>query len=182
MSTQKTSYTAADLMRISSQGQRCELVKGELVEMAPAGGRHGLIASRIDRRVGSFVEQNNLGGVFAAETGFRLARNPDTVRAPDVAFVTRERLPAEDLLVGFPDLVPDLVVEVVSPSDSAGAVQAKLEDWLRSGASLVWVVYPDTRSVAVYRSLDQVSILTPGDSLEGGAVLPGFSCPVSELF
>lgn len=128
MSTNKTFYTAADLMRISSEGKRCELVKGGLVEMAPAGGRHGRIASRIDRRVGSFVEQNNPGEVFAAETGFRLARNPDTVRAPDVAFVSRDRLPAKDLMVGFPDLVPDLVVEVVSPSDSAGAVKAKLED------------------------------------------------------
>jgi Uma2 family endonuclease len=99
-----------------------------------------------------------------------------------VAFVSRERLPAEDLLVGFPDLAPDLVVEVVSPSDTAGAVQAKLEDWLGSGSSLVWIVYPDTRSVAVYRSLDQVSILVQGDILDGGPVLPGFSCPVSELF
>lgn len=182
MGTPKTYYTAADLMRICSQGKRCELVKGELVEMAPTGGRHGLIASRIDRRVGSFVEQNNLGGDFAAETGFRLARNPDTVRAPDVAFVSRARLPAADLLVGFPDLVPDLVVEVVSPSDTAGAVQARLEDWLKAGASLVWIVYPDTRSVAVYQSLDQVAVLTQGDILDGDPLLPGFSCPVSELF
>jgi Uma2 family endonuclease len=182
MSTPKTSHTAADLTRITSQGKRCELVKGELVEMAPAGGRHGLIASRIDFRVRMHVQTENLGEVFAAETGFRLARNPDTVRAPDVAFVSRERLPAEDLLVGFPDLAPDLVVEVVSPSDTAGAVQAKLEDWLGSGSSLVWIVYPDTRSVAVYRSLDQVSILVQGDILDGGPVLPGFSCPVSELF
>jgi Uma2 family endonuclease len=169
-------------MRISSQGKRYELVKGELAETAPAGGRHGLIASRIGFRVRLHAEAGNLGEVFAAETGFRLARNPDTVRAPDVAFVSRERLPAGDQLVGFPDLAPDLVAEVVSPGDSAGAVQAKLEDWLGSGSSLVWIVYPDTRSVAVYRSLDQVSILTSGDSLEGGAVLPGFSCPVSELF
>ena len=91
-------------------------------------------------------------------------------------------LPAKELLLGFPDLVPDLVVEVVSPNYTAGTVQGKLEDWLGAGASLVWIVYPYTRSVAVYLSLDQGSIVTHGDKLEGGLVLPGFSCPVSELF
>lgn len=184
MSTPKTSLTAADLMRVSSQGQRWELVKGELVEMEPVGGRHGLIASRIGFRVRLHAEAEDLGEVFAAETGFRLSRNPDTVRASDVAFVSRDRLPAVGLMAGFPDLAPDLVVEVVSPGDSAGAVQAKLEDWLNSGASLVWVVYPDTRSVAVYRSLDQVSILTSGDSLEGARcypVSPARSVNCSEL-
>ena len=90
-------------------------------------------------------------------------------------------MPAEKLLSGFPNLVPDLVVEVVSSSDTAGAVQAKLEDWLGVGASRVWIVYPDTRAVAVYLSLAQVSIVTHRDKPEGGA-LPGFSCPVSELF
>ena len=182
MSTQKAYYTAEDLMRISTQGKRFELVKGELVEMAPTGGRHGRVASRIDYRLRGYVELHQLGEVFAAETGFRLARNPDTVRAPDVAFVSKERLPSEEQLVGFPDLVPDLVVEVVSPSDTAGRVQAKVEDWLRAGPRLVWVAYPDTRSVVVYRSLDEVGVLGPEDILPGEPVLPGFSCPVADLF
>jgi Uma2 family endonuclease len=182
MSTPKTSYTAEDLMGISSQGKRFELVKGELIEMPPTGGRHGRVASRIDYRLRGYVEERALGEVFAAETGFRLVRNPDTVRAPDVAFVSKERLPSEEQLIGFPDLVPDLVVEVVSPSDSAAQVQAKVEDWLRSGVRLVWVAYPDTRSVAVYRALDEIAVVGPGDVLEGGPVLRGFSCPVSDIF
>ena len=182
MSTQRTIYTAEDLMRISSEGKRYELVKGELIEMAPTGGRHGRVAGRIGRRLGNFVEQNDAGEVFAAETGFRLAGNPDTVRAPDAAYVSKERLPSEEQLIGFPDLAPDLVVEVVSPSDSAGQVQAKVEEWLRAGVRLVWVVYPDTRSVVVYRALDEVVVLGPEDALEGEPALPGFSCPVSEIF
>lgn len=182
MSTQKTFHTSEDLMRISSQGKRYELVKGELVEMAPTGGRHGRVASRIGYRLRRIVEEQELGEVFAAETGFRLASNPDTVRAPDAAFVSKERLPSEDQLIGFPSLAPDLVVEVVSPSDSAGQVQAKVEDWLRANVQLVWVVYPDTRSVVVYRALNEVAVLGPQDTLEGGPVLPGFSCPVSDIF
>jgi Uma2 family endonuclease len=182
MTTSRTIYTAEDLMRLSSEGKRCELVKGELVEMAPTGGRHGRVSSRIDRRLGNFVEQHGLGEVFAAETGFRLARNPDTVRAPDVAFVARERLPSPDLPTGYPELAPDLVVEVLSPSDTAVQVQAKVEDWLRAGVRLAWVVYPDTRSVVVYRSLSEVVVLGEEDNLQGDPVLPGFSCPVADIF
>lgn len=182
MTTSRTTYTAEDLMRLSSEGKRYELVKGELVEMAPTGGRHGRVSSRIDRRLGHFVEQHGLGELFAAETGFRLSRNPDTVRAPDVAFVARDRLPSADLPVGFPELAPDLVVEVLSPSDTAVQVQAKVEEWLRAGVRLVWVAYPDTRSVVVYRSLSEVTVLGEGDDLQGDPVLPGFSCPVSEIF
>ena len=182
MSTQKTFYTAEDLMYLSSEGKRYELVKGEVVEQVLGGGRHGRIASRVNHRLGNFVEQNDVGEVFAAETGFRLASSPDTVRAPDAAFVSKERLPPEEQLIGFPALAPDLVVEVVSPGDSAGQVQAKVEDWLRAGVRLVWVAYPDTRSVVVYRALDEVVVLGPEEVLEGGPILPGFSCPVSEIF
>lgn len=182
MSTQKTIYTAEDLMRLSCQGKQYELVRGELVEMAPTGGRHGRVASRMNFRLREYVEGQDLGEIFAAETGFRLSRNPDTVRAPDAAFVAKDRLPPEEQLIGYPDLVPDLVVEVVFPSDSGGQVQAKVEEWLRAGARLVWVAYPETRSVVVYRALDQAMVLGQGDLLEGAPVLPGFSCPVADIF
>jgi Uma2 family endonuclease len=150
--------------------------------MAPTGGRHGRVAIRIGSRLNTYVEQEDLGEVFAAETGFLLERNPDKVRAPDGAFVAKGRLPPGDLPVGFLDIVPDLVVEVVSPSDTASYIQAKVEDWLRAGVSLAWVFYPDTRSVAVYRSLDEASVLSAGDHLQGDPVLPGFSCLVKDLF
>jgi Uma2 family endonuclease len=182
MSTQKVLFTADDLLRICTTGKRYELVDGELVEMAPTGARHGRVAIRTGSRLNNYVERNDLGEVFAAETGFRLARNPDKVRAPDVAFVSKGRLPQGDLPAGFLDIVPDLVVEVVSPSDTASYVQAKVEDWLRAGVHLVWVLYPDTRSVAVYRSLNEASVLTEDDQLQGNAVLAGFSHPVKDLF
>lgn len=182
MSTEKVLLTADDLLRISGAGKRYELVRGELIEMAPAGGRHGRVAIRIGSRLNIHVEQQDLGEVLAAETGFRLERNPDRVRAPDVAFVAKGRLPPGDLPVGFLDIVPDLVVEVVSPGDTASYIQAKVEDWLRAGVRLAWVLYPDTRSVAVYRSLDKVRVLTEADHLHGDPVLPRFSCSVTDLF
>jgi Uma2 family endonuclease len=182
MSTPKVLLTADDLLRISSAGKRYELVKGELIEMAPTGGRHGRVAIRIGSRLNTYIEQEDLGEVFAAETGFLLERTPDRVRAPDVAFVSKNRLPPGDLPVGFVDIVPDLVVEVISPGDTASYVQAKVEDWLSAGVRLVWVFYPDTRSVASYGSLDEVRILTESDRLQGDPVLPGFSCLVTDLF
>ena len=185
MSSRTTLLTADDLMRMSaiaSDSRHLELVKGELIERAPAGGRHGRVSSHIDYRLRMFVEQNDLGEVFAAETGFILERNPDTVLAPDAAFVAKGRLPAGDPPVGFPELVPDLVVEVVSPGNTAAEMQAKVEQWLQAGARMVWVFYPDTRSAAVYRGLHDAQILTERDELPGDPVLPGFSCPVRDLF
>lgn len=138
MAASQTLVTADQLLRLSAQGKRYELVKGELREMAPTGGRHGRVAIRLGGRLNSYVDEHNLGEVFAAETGFRLSKDPDTVRAPDVAFVARGRLPEEGLPAGYPEIAPDLVVEVLSPSDAA------VEDWLEAGVKLVWVVYPDT--------------------------------------
>ena len=182
MSAQKTLVTADELLRMPDDGRRYELARGELIEMAPAGARHGRIASRIDRRLGTYVEQSDLGEVFTAEPGFRLERDPDTVRAPDVGFVSNDRLPPGELPKGFFDISPDLVVEVISPSDTADSVQAKLEEWLRHGVRLVWLVYPETRSVAVYRALDDARVLTEQDQLSGEPVLPSFSCPLSDIF
>ena len=112
MRTKKATLTAEELLRLSTTGRRYELVKGELWEMPPAGGRHGSVAMRIGIILGSYVRENELGEVFAAETGFILRRDPDTVRAPDAAFVARERLPAGELPAGYLEMVPDLAVEV----------------------------------------------------------------------
>jgi Uma2 family endonuclease len=124
----------------------------------------------------------DLGVVYAAETGFQLRQNPDTVRAADAAFVAKSRIPAKGEPEGFWAIAPDLVVEVVSASDTASGVQSKVADWLRAGCRLVWVVYPDTQSVTEYRSLAEVQVLTADQTLEGGDVLPGFKCGVSEIF
>ena len=168
-------------MRLSSTGRRYELVEGELYETAPAGGRHGKVAIRIGILLGAYILENRLGEAFAAETGFILRRDPDTVRAPDFAFVSIDRLPPEGPPVGFVEMAPDLAVEVVSPGDGPGEVRDKVVDWLAAGTQMVWVIYPETRSVAVHRSKENVSALSEEDALEGSPVVPGFSCLVREL-
>jgi Uma2 family endonuclease len=180
MATQKTLYTAEDLLRLPDTGKRYELVRGELLEMAPTSFGHGRVTGHAFFRLFTFVQENDLGEVLTGEPGFRLQRNPDTVRAPDIAFVSKDRIPADPR--GFPDLAPDLVVEVVSPNDTAAELQVKVGEWLRAGTRMVLVMYPDSRLVAVYRSLNDVRVLTEDDVLQGEPVLPGFSCPVRDLF
>ena len=178
----KKVFTAEELLCLPTVGRRLELVKGKVYEMAPAGGRHGYAAMNTGILMGGHVRLNGLGWVFAAETGFILRRDPDTVRAPDVAFVTQSRLGVHEIPDGFISVIPDLVVEVVSPGDTRREVREKIEDWLRAGVRLVWVIYPVTRSATVYRSLDDVAHLTENDTLDGEDVVPGFACRVVELF
>ena len=185
MGTKRMLLSADDLMDISasaSDGRKYELVEGELIETPPAGAPHGRSAMRLGGRLGRYVEEHALGVAFAAETGFRLSSEPDTVLAPDAAFVSTERLPpGGELPEGFMDLAPDLVVEVVSPSDTAVQVQEKVDLWLRAGVRLIWVVFPKTRKVTVYQS-DEIRMLSEADQLSGAPVLPGFSCPVADIF
>jgi Uma2 family endonuclease len=175
--------TAEELMLLPDRGKRYELIAGELHEMAAAGGEHGYVAIEAAYRLRAFLEQQpEVGGaIFAAETGFRLARNPDTVRAPDAAYVAAERL-SQARVSGYPDMAPDLVVEVVSPNDTASEIQGKVDEWLRAGAQLVWVLYPTTRSAMAYREDGAARLLHADDSLSGEPVLPGFSCRLGDLF
>ena len=182
MRTLKKLFTAEELFHLPTVGRRLELVKGKVYEMAPAGGRHGYTAINAGTFVNVHVRANGLGRVFAAETGFILRRDPDTVRAPDVAFIAQSRLPVDEIPDSFIELVPDLVVEVVSPGDTRREVREKVEDWLRAGVKLVWVLYPTTRTATVYRALNDVTNLTEGDLLDGEDVVPGFTCRVEELF
>ena len=182
MATSRTFRTADELLRWPQDGQRHELVRGELRTMPPAGGNHGMVAMEVGGQLRDHIKPRRLGYVFAAETGFRIHRDPDTVLAPDAAFVALERLSDQPALRGFVPLVPDLVVEVVSPFDTAAEVEAKVQTWLRAGVRLVWVVHPATRSVTVYRSLTDVQVFAEADELDGHPVLPEFRCPVRELF
>ncbi len=160
---------------------RCELVEGELITMSPAGAEHGRIVVRITVPLGRFATEHALGTVFGAETGFQIAHDPDTVRAPDVAFVRAERITAE-LGPGFFQGPPDLAVEVLAPDDRAGEVLAKVQEWLDSGCRPVWVIDPRTRTVSVYRSRSEIAVLGQSDTLGGGDLLPGLSLPVAEIF
>jgi Uma2 family endonuclease len=174
--------TADQLLQLPDHGTRYELVKGDLIEMSPASPRHGRIAMRLGALLEVYARQHNLGVVYAAETGFKLQENPDTVRAADAAFVAQARIPAEGEPEGYWAIAPDLVIEVVSPSDSAVLLQGKVTDWLAAGCRLMWVLYPDTRTVTEYRSLADVRVLTATETLDGADVLPGFTCPIADLF
>ena len=163
-------------------GLRYELVKGELVKLAPAGSEHGDLAMRVGWRLGQYVENHNLGKVFAAETGFRIASNPDTVRAPDVAFISKGRVEEAGLVEGYWPGAPDLAVEVISPTDIYTAVQAKVLDWLDAGTLMVAVVNPRQQTVTVYRSRTDITILTGNDILDGQDVVPGWTLAIRDLF
>ncbi|MFW6028068.1 MAG: Uma2 family endonuclease [bacterium] len=173
--------TAEELLERGDQLSRCELVRGEIVEMVPAGYDHGDVAFAFGLLIGQFVREHGLGKVFAAETGFLLERNPDTVRAPDVAFIRSDRL-SQGPHPGFFEGAPDLAVEVVSPNDSASAITAKVEDWLHHGTDLVWVADPQTRTVTAYTRDHHATIYHLDDTLPGEPVLTGFQLPLGELF
>jgi Uma2 family endonuclease len=182
MSTQTTLISAEELLRLCGDGKRCELVAGEVIEMAPAGRLHGRTAATIALILGPFIRDNDLGEFYAAETGFIISREPDTVRAPDVAFVAKHRLPSGVVGSGFLEMVPDLVVEVVSPGDSASYVQEKAEMWLKAGAQLVWVVYPVPQSVVVYHSQGEARVLHTDDEIDGTPVFEDFKVAVEDFF
>ena len=183
MTTGKTKLlTADDLLRLYSQGVRGELVRGVLHETVSTGMEHGKIAAKFVVRLGVFVEPRGLGTLTTSDSGVWLERDPDTVREPDVAFTSAERLPLSVRVRGYAEVVPDLVVEIVSPSDSMREVHEKAQMWLRFGVVLVWVVYPDSRTIAVYQSGAPVVTLTEDDTLDGGPVLPGFTLAVRNVF
>jgi Uma2 family endonuclease len=171
--------TAEELLRTSMPDKRTDLVRGVLRVREPAGDRHGRVTMNLAIRLGTHVERTGAGQLFAAETGFTLSRAPDTVRAPDIAFVRRERLP--EAIPGFLDLAPDLVVEVLSPGDRPGETLAKVGDWLEAGARLVWVVDPERRLARIYRHDGTEQIVTADQALDGEDVVPGLACPLSAV-
>ncbi|MBI1925496.1 Uma2 family endonuclease [Candidatus Poribacteria bacterium] len=179
---QPTAMTAADFWKLPDDGYRYELVKGELRQMPPTGFEHGVRTVKITSRLDRHVETNKLGYVCGAETGFTIAQNPDTVRAPDVAFVRQALIDQRGIAKGYWEGAPDLAVEVISPGDTYTEVAEKVDEWLAAGCSMVWVLNPRRRTVEVYRSPDDFKVLTANDILDGEDVVPGFRCKVAELF
>ena len=163
-----------------------ELVRGKVCakrsEMSPASGNHGLIAGEIFGQLYAFVTAHNLGRVFAAETGFILNRTPLTVRAPDAAFIARERIGDNRPERGYWPVAPDLAVEVMSPNDTATEISGKISEYFAAGTRLMWVIYPQSRTVHVYDSAQNVRILSANETLDGGELLPGFACEIAQIF
>jgi Uma2 family endonuclease len=175
--------TADDFYNMPTHGGYNELVRGKLVPTAPNSTKTGLVIMQLAVALGNFMNARQLGTIFAARTGFALSQNPDTVRAPDVAFVAQSRIPEEGVPeTGFWAIAPDLVAEVVSPNDRMTEIQDKVVDYLAAGVRLVWVVDPKTETVTVYQSLKQGKVLIADDALAGEDVLPGFELSLKKLF
>ena len=160
---------------------KAELVRGELRVTPPAGGPHGAVAGNLLGLLMAYVTPLGVGRVFPDGTGYQLSL-PHTVRVPDASFVRAERLPEGGIGPGLLKLAPDLAVEVLSPSETASALEEKLADYMTAGTPLMWVIDPIRRTVMIVTSAAPVRWLREGDTLEGGEVLPGFSCQVVELF
>ena len=180
--TQEKLLTAADLLRLHSEGVRGELIRGVLCETMPAGRIHGKVAAIVISILMNFVRPRRLGQIIGTDAGIMLQREPDTVREPDVAFISVEKLPLDSDIPGYYEDAPDLVVEIVSPSDRPENVFNKACMWILFGVRLVWVLNPDDRTVEVHRPGASTTRLTEDDTLDCADVLPGFSCTVSDLF
>jgi len=176
-------FTADQLLQLpSGMGQRFELVAGELRVTSPAGWRHGEVIGNLHSILASFIRQRQLGKVFGAETGFRLGADPDTVRAPDFAFIAKQNIPENLPKHGYWPGAPDFAVEVLSPSDRTGEVNEKITTWLSAGAKAIWVVDPELEIVTIHQAGERAQVRSVGEVLHGDPVLPGFSCDVNQLF
>ena len=172
--------TAEDLLRLYSEGVKGELIRGALHETVAAGGEHGDIAGALIAEVRGYARPRRLGRVGGS--GIMLERDPDTVREPDVYYISAEKLPLDVEVAGYYEVVPDMVAEIISPSDRRGEFYEKVQMWLDFGVRLVPAVYPQTRTIAAHRPGHQPITLAYDDTLEGGDVIPGFRCPVRDIF
>ena len=173
--------TAEDLLDVDIPGQWTELIRGRLVVREPPGTYHGIVASKLAYLLGRVVYENRLGVLTGQDTGFKIASNPDTVRAPDVGFVSHDRAGVIEPH-GYAAIAPDLAVEIVSPSDTRGEVLTKVGDWLDAGVKLVWVIDPSRREAQLHRADGSLSVVKPDGTLDGEDVVAGFTCPLSHVF
>ena len=162
--------------------ERFEIIEGKVIPLAPTKPIHGLVAGKVFLMLALYAQQHKLGRVFAAETGFFTRGDKKTVRAPDVAFVSYQKIPAGELPGDFLSVAPELAVEVVSPGDRAGEIETKTREWLDFGAALVWIVYPEAKRVHVCTIGNQIHVLSTTDKIDGGSILPGFEAAISAFF
>lgn len=182
MTTKPRLMNAEGLLELPRGQLRRELIEGELREMASAGHEHGRLAALLTASLIQHVLKNQLGAVYAAETGFKLGSNPDTVRAPDVAFVSQKRLHEVTSGTGYFPGPPDLAIEIISPNDRHGEVEEKVELWLRYGVRMIVTLNPQARTATVYRSLDNIRMIRGEGLLAGDDVVPGWALPPTKLF
>ncbi len=183
MSTTTQLFTAEQFLDMPKEDTwRCELVEGVIIKMSPAGFEHGDVALNVAYLLKQHVMAHSLGKVLAAETGFKVATDPDTVLAPDAAFIRQEEFDRIGMTKKFWPGAPDLAVEVMSPDDTVRQTDEKAKSWLSHGARMVWVINPKRRTVSVFCPGAETVVLSEGDVLDGQVVVPGFSCRVDEIF
>lgn len=180
MTTTTEIITGAELFELGDRGP-CELIAGRIVQMNPPGAEHGRIEIRLGRYLDSFVEEHDSGWVLGGETGLYIRRNPDTVRGMDLAVISKQRLPAGPG-EGYLEVAPELVVEIVSPSDRWQEIEDKIGDYFSAEVAQVWVVYPRQQTIYVYRSQTERELFTRDTTLQGEGVLSGFTLAVAALF
>lgn len=182
MPVREKPHTADELLNLSDDRMRRELVGGEIRTMPLHGAEHGFVTGNIGSSLGNHAGSGILGRAYAVGTGFKIASDPDTVRAPDVAFVGRKRVEKVGRVAGFWPGAPDLAVEVVSPGDTHAEVVEKTLAWLDAGCRMVLVVEPQRRVVTVYRSREDIRILAEDEAVDGADVVPGWRLPVAGIF
>jgi Uma2 family endonuclease len=180
--SQSRYITAAEFLGHPAASGPSELVRGEVRPMTAAGAAHGIIAGTVFAALNAFVETHSSGVCFPDNTGFSLPGLGDTVRSPDVSFVSAAKLPAGGIGAGWVAAAPDLVVEVLSPTETASELEAKLRDYFVSGTQMAWIVDPVSRIVSVRSAADGERFLSAEQMLDGGSVLPGFALPIARLF
>lgn len=173
-------YTVEDVEQSPPEGE-WELIDGELVPVSPASWRSNTTTHRIGRIVGNYVDDHDLGAVTSPEGGFVLFPDRETLVAPDVGFVRRDRVPPEEEHDHFARLAPDLAVEVLSPSDRMASALGKVSMYLEAGVAAVWLVDPVKRTITVFAGNESPVTLGAADTLDGGNVLPGFRIQVDDL-
>ena len=180
--TREKLLTADDLLELHSKGVKGELIRGRLGGTMSTGVNHGKTVANLTILLGIFVKPQRLGTIVTSDTGILLDNVRHTVREPDIGYISAEKMPLNADIPGYSDVIPDLVVEVASPRDTVQSIHDKALMWLYHGVRLVWVAFPDERMMDAYLSSREVRTLDENDVLDGGDVLPGFSCRVSEIF
>ncbi|MCX6024070.1 MAG: Uma2 family endonuclease [Chloroflexi bacterium] len=182
MTTAKKLMTTEEFMALPDDGRRRELLDGEVVELAPVNGDHAQVEALVAHYLLLDVLPSARGVVWTGDPAFIVRHNPDRTRCPDVCLFVAGRIPSREERQHALRVIPDLIVEVISPGDTAAEVQQKTGEWLAAGARLVWNVYPMLQQVVAYRSLSDVRTYAAEDTLDAEPVLPGFACPVAKLF
>ena len=174
--------TAEQLLKMDAKGKRGELIRGVFSPTMSAGTRHGKISMRLGRLLGNVAEQTGAGTIVGTDSGVLINRDPDTVLEPDVAFFSKDTLPLDADVPGYAEVIPELVVEVVSPSDTVREIAGKTSMWITAGVQLVWVLWPETRMIEIHRPAQPVTTLRETDTLTGEEILPQFTVPVKDIF